>query len=457
MSAGSGFITQDDRAFQRRVLKEFIQFAPLMTGLIVITCALGLGLSFTHQLYVAVMFFSGLIAYAGWRYRHIKKYQLENLSPTAISEIIQSLSRYMVGMSALSALLLFTLMDYGTRSSLIMIGAWTCLYGTLMTLIVYTQGNYAKIVWGLSFAPPILFLLQTEQKANFYLAGIITLAAGISLLLVRTLRRIVNTHYEKMEQYRHESRMMETRFQNFAALSQKYYFTCDANGNIDHISNEVADLLSLPQEQPHHLALRDIFGEIDRYSEDHFDILKSSMGAGIPFTDIEICVLRADQLPLYLAVTGMPVTDHTASITCYDIWMKDISEYRYQHLQLIYTTDRLNDFSYLTSETLWETDKDYVFLQNNADTENMIDFCFKEKLGNLHSLTNIHWEEKEFKEARRRLWSTLKARRPFHQFLLPGQNNRVFTISGIPLYDAEDRFDGYRGSIKDITDEYDAK
>lgn len=112
--------------------------------------------------------------------------------------------------------------------------------------------------------------------------------------------------------------------------------------------------------------------------------------------------------------------------------------------------DRFRDFAESASDWLWETDRDHRFT-----------FVSNRQRMNLPPLTGMRrWEVPAF-SPESTSWedhiALLEAHIPFRNFELriarPGQPQAWVSVSGIPRFDAEGSFLGYRGAARDITGE----
>lgn len=121
------------------------------------------------------------------------------------------------------------------------------------------------------------------------------------------------------------------------------------------------------------------------------------------------------------------------------------------------SNERLHDFSRSSADWFWETDTDHRFTYLSEDIESKVGVPIDYLLGKSRwelatQLSNNppgHWEQ---------LFAALNTQQPFRDFeyCTRAPNGAVywFSISGVPFFDAQDEFLGYRGIGRDITETY---
>jgi two-component system, sensor histidine kinase and response regulator len=135
--------------------------------------------------------------------------------------------------------------------------------------------------------------------------------------------------------------------------------------------------------------------------------------------------------------------------------IRDISERKQAEDELQQTQRLFRDFAESSSDWFWETDADHRFTRftgNGAITANLESIIGRTRLelmaGNVpHEVLVEHA-------------ATLSARQPFRDYAYPAAmengRKRIFSVSGKPIFDHDGKFQGYRGTARDVTDELDA-
>lgn len=135
-------------------------------------------------------------------------------------------------------------------------------------------------------------------------------------------------------------------------------------------------------------------------------------------------------------------------------WMYDISERRVMQHALKKSENRFRDFASTTSDWYWEMDEElrYTFLSERY--EEVTGYDRSQRLGKtMMEVGALTLPEKELL----RRFDTYRNRQPFrnhlHQRQQPDGSTVYLSVSGVPTFDSEGRFKGYRGTGTDITDE----
>ena len=114
--------------------------------------------------------------------------------------------------------------------------------------------------------------------------------------------------------------------------------------------------------------------------------------------------------------------------------------------------NRFRDFATAASDWFWETDAEHRYVWFSENIQWFIDFP-RERLYGKSRMEIV--QPNIGQEAWNRHLVQLEARQPFHDFeyrTTARDRLRWIRISGVPVFDAEQRFLGYRGTGRDITE-----
>ena len=121
--------------------------------------------------------------------------------------------------------------------------------------------------------------------------------------------------------------------------------------------------------------------------------------------------------------------------------------------ELALTRQQLTDFADASSDWRWEMDKDLRFTWFSKRLEEIYGISVKDHLGKARS--HIAADADEQKKWQQHI-ETLEARKPFRNFdyriQLDEQSVRWGRISGVPIFNEQGEFDGYRGVGSDISE-----
>ncbi|MFV1850845.1 MAG: PAS domain S-box protein [Thalassospira sp.] len=131
----------------------------------------------------------------------------------------------------------------------------------------------------------------------------------------------------------------------------------------------------------------------------------------------------------------------------------DITELKNKERELRESEKRFRDFTLTASDWVWETDPEHRIKRTSIRTDEVPSFDLNSILGKRRSefaaeeTDNFKWRKHN---------ETLEARLPFrdfqYQIALDKDRVRTISISGVPIYDDDGQFCGYRGTGRDLTD-----
>jgi diguanylate cyclase (GGDEF)-like protein/PAS domain S-box-containing protein len=177
-----------------------------------------------------------------------------------------------------------------------------------------------------------------------------------------------------------------------------------------------------------------------------------ALAARVP-SQLEYRIRTADGAEKWVWEQGREVYDSNGELIAIEGFITDISERRRAEQALRASEERFKSLTELSSDWYWEQDAELRF---TLITHNV------ESAGRPLSALSIgrqRWELPFYREMTEADWAPLKAlleaRAPFQNFLLKrrGVNGEQYfnVVSGVPIFDANGGFKGYRGTGHDIT------
>lgn len=138
----------------------------------------------------------------------------------------------------------------------------------------------------------------------------------------------------------------------------------------------------------------------------------------------------------------------------YDEKQHEIEERRQAEAALMASEDRLQDFLDAASEWLWESDVNHKLVFLSRRFEDVLDLKIEDYLGK----SRIDYSDETI-ETNAQKWQRhvedLDAHRPFRDFVyaLYGRDKKVIIrVNGMPVFDADGTFKGYRGTGNNVTE-----
>jgi len=170
------------------------------------------------------------------------------------------------------------------------------------------------------------------------------------------------------------------------------------------------------------------------------DVYEGASGHKHYFVTCKVPLRGADGRPSAVLTVSMEITDRKRA-----------------EFELVEANQRMADFTETSSDWFWETNADHRFVLM-SDGVRMLGVDPSELIG--HSRTKIAADQ----DSEATKWAAhlddLSAHRPFSAFVYEAELNgrkHYIETSGKPVFDADGRFTGYRGTGRDVTREVELK
>lgn len=173
---------------------------------------------------------------------------------------------------------------------------------------------------------------------------------------------------------------------------------------------------------------------------------------GMPARDQEVVIERLDGSRVTVLVNIDPVFGHDGELVGAINCFQDISERKRTEEALRLSEQRFRDFAAAASDWFWETNAELRFTWFSSNVEDLVGIPREWHYGKTRLELMAATTEASVVEAHRR---TLEAREPFRdfQYLRRGPSGDSWlSVSGMPVFDAAGRFEGYRGVGSDISE-----
>jgi PAS domain S-box-containing protein len=179
-----------------------------------------------------------------------------------------------------------------------------------------------------------------------------------------------------------------------------------------------------------------------------------AVAAGTPYED-EARIRRADGQYRWFLIRGIPLRNEAGNIAKWYGACTNIEDRRRAEEALRDSEQRFRDFSEATADWYWETGPDHRFTYIPADRPEAANVADRDRI----RVGSTRWEiatdvEKEPAKWREHI-AILNDHKPFRSFVYPVLRQDGSTMyvaaSGIPKFDGNGRFLGYRGGGSDVT------
>ncbi len=240
-------------------------------------------------------------------------------------------------------------------------------------------------------------------------------------------------------------RESEQRFRDFAAVSADRFVETDADHNFTFMSETIAVMDLSPAEFIGRNRQELLFREYDQVSvKEEYDAIEAHQ----PFRNIE---RRSPFAPdIWLRVNGDPFFDQDGAFLGYRITGTDITELKQQENALRESEQRFRDFASVSADWFAETDADHIFTYMSESVAEIglkpEDYVGKNRLEILKANSDADTLGEEL--------AAIQERRPFRNIERRSSlaDGAWFRVSGVPLFDADGVFKGYRLTGDNVTE-----
>ena len=244
-------------------------------------------------------------------------------------------------------------------------------------------------------------------------------------------------------------RHSEQRFRSLTELSADWYWEQDAELRFRFISSSDKGRPATPIGEMLGKTRLELDSEWE--SEAAREAHRQSLLARAPFKDL---LLRTRTNGRYVLVSGEPVFDTHGNFTGYRGVARDYTVQKEVEAALRTSEERFRALTHLSSDWYWEQDEQFRFTRIEGAPDNPdVPYFQRNAIGQTHwdiaprGLTAAQWAQHKMQ---------LEAHLPFRDLELgtldTTRGPRDISVSGEPVFGADGRFLGYRGTSKDISE-----
>ena len=262
------------------------------------------------------------------------------------------------------------------------------------------------------------------------------------------LKQVSSAHIDEL-------RAREQRFRHFADAASDFYWEMNRDLRFSYFSSRMSEIAGVTASQMLGWTQEEI-GNPGIPADDwrrHLDDLKAHR----PFRGFEHPRTKPDGTRVYLSINGNPVFDANGVFQGYRGTVTDITDRVLMAQALADGERRFRDFAAASSDWFWEMDANLRFIYISDEIKNVTGVPAEWHYGKRR-------EEVGIPNVSEKIWTehlaALDARQPFKEFTYRrhGPKGDVWLrISGVPVFDENGMFQGYRGTGSDLTEQYEAQ
>jgi PAS domain S-box-containing protein len=257
----------------------------------------------------------------------------------------------------------------------------------------------------------------------------------------------------------------EQRFRDLAELAADWLWERDAEDRLTWVSDSMERLVGVPAGGILGTQWIDLPGDTPERAA-QIEAIRAKVAAREPFADLPFSRTDGDGRLLHLAISGKPFHAEDGDFRGYRGTTRNITDTVQAQRQLgasnkalqqttealAHSEHRFRDFANAASDWFWEQDDQHRFTfillsdQLLANGRTGTSLGMTRRQANPHGASEAEWQRHE---------ADLRARRPFRDFRFRRDDERgrprFLSVNGVPMFDRDGRFTGYRGTGRDIT------
>lgn len=257
----------------------------------------------------------------------------------------------------------------------------------------------------------------------------------------------------------------ELRFRDFAELAADWLWERDAEGRLTWVSDSMERLVGIPAAAMLGTTWTSLPGD-DTERREQIERIQAKVAMRKAFVDLPFSRRGPDGQIVHLAISAQPFFGEDGAFLGYRGTTRDTTAQVLAQRQLgasnkalqqttealAHSEHRFRDFANAASDWFWEQDEQHRFTfillsdQLLANGRTGTSLGMTRRQANPHGASEAEWQRHE---------ADLAARRPFRDFRFRRDDEqgrpRFLSVNGVPMFDRDGRFTGYRGTGRDIT------
>ncbi|MBB4659985.1 PAS domain-containing hybrid sensor histidine kinase/response regulator [Parvularcula dongshanensis] len=450
--------TEAGRALRVRLLREFVYLTPILYATITCASMIGAWASWATGHHIsailpAIIGINSAMRFVHWRHAGVERFNEE--------ETDAAFRRIHVTSAAIafcySAHMTF-LITRGGMSEVMLLACWLSIAGVASSFCLYVMPKLSRFVLITLIAPTGFYLLG--QGDGFVQAIGLTMLVliGLTHLILDAMQRLIGDLQARIALETRQGELTQIALSDFLSASQDYNFETDQQGRLTHVSDNFKKLTGRPCESFLGVPLQRFCDAADPVSAANMPRLRAALETQSGIRDLETRGYNAAGRLVTTLTTAVPILDEHGAFSGYRGWIVDITDRRAAEAELAANEARFRDFAMLAADCLWESDAEGRFSYISDTVTEWTGMTPDAIVG--RPLKAFYANETADADGRVR-WqeylTQIESRKPFTDHMMTTRGGRVLATDGVPRYDEDGTYLGFRGCTRDVTEQYNAR
>ncbi|MGV6800823.1 MAG: response regulator [bacterium] len=338
-----------------------------------------------------------------------------------------------------------------------LIGGWMAIMGCIVAITLCSFPPLARYASLMIVIPSNAYMLIDGSNTQIVFASSMIVLSLFCTGIASTMYNLLRHTADEMHKKEMQTMRYAKALRDFTDSSANYAWECDEEGRILTISENFCRLTGKETSNIINKGLIEIFDQSSDMTKESLSTIINALKHRKSFSGVYAKTYSTRGKALYIELSAVPIFDDQGWIEGYRGWFTDVTERIAKELALKASEARFKDFTQIAADCVWETNEklQYTFISEIIEKWTGVKASEIVNGGETSLITRhnkkILWKtSSKYEEA-------IKNHRPFRDFIIRTENNKMLSTSGIPIFDHKGIFLGYRGYTKDISKEYAAR
>jgi PAS domain S-box-containing protein len=402
---------------------------------------------FERAPFLVVAMLAPFLIFSALRTRHWLKLNVDEMSDAQKRSRLQETTIMSAALGVAASWTAFALHGVSADQQHLTALVWVAFCGLASAMSLSALKPASRCILVLAIAPYATFLAATGEPDIRTIALLILLAVPVAMRLYGRMADFLVELSDSLEQAAQLRRRSDETLRSFIETASDWAWERDTDGNLVYMSPEFMKTVCPPGVE---LIGRghDAFRRLPGFSGSGCATLERALQRREGYRDVQFTFRDLDGAVRWVSTSGQPKFDLDGTFAGYIGWLKDVTAEQAARQRALESEKRFQDFAESASDWLWETDEDlrYTFFSHRALEQTGVDH--QQFIG--QPIAPLRADPRTADGG-----VCVTAVKPFKDELasMAGPTGATIWISrsGVPHFDAEGRFRGYRGVSRNVT------